>query len=1158
MPGPGSHTGTLCPMRLGIVCLGLALASPAFAQTVVEAGRGIVRTVNVGTAPYGLDVDPATGTVFFIGDAGRDLYRLDTDDTVTQIANNVGIFVGQLSDLVLGADGLLYAMTTMGAEAGTIQRFMTDGTELSPLATIATTPMSNAAGLDFDCFGNLYASDQEVFIFRVTPAGGVSSYSVGWQDVDEITRGYDDILYVQDGTARPFGHDKVFRVAPDGTISIFASGLPGEIESGAFDFATGDYFAGDYDLGAIYRLHDADGDGVSDVRTDVATGFGVNALVDIDYGRSSLVPTEYSLYVSIFSSNQIVEIGGFPPPPSPFDCGSHIDDDSDGWCEDGEDRNGDGDCHDPLEVVPGGPVDCDDGSASINPSIVESTRLLCSDFSDSDCDGDVDLDDDDCDAFDDDDGDGYCEAGIDGNGDGDCLDALEDVGPFDCDDTRGGVSPGLDESGLARCTNGFDDDCDGDTDLADTGCAPYDDADGDGFCETGRDLDGDGDCETAAELMGPVDCDDGAAAAFPGNIEACGDGIDNDCDGDVDVADLDCVDRRDDDGDGFCELGIDLNGDMDCVDAGEATADSDCNDAAPLINPAATEDCGDGVDNDCNGLIDAEEAVCAAVTDADGDGFCESGTDGNGDGDCLDAGEDTLETDCDDAEPTIHPGAPENTVELCRDADDNDCDLAIDLLDGDCGSFIDADGDGWCPAGEDLGGDGNCIGVGETDGAGPFDCDDAMMSVSPDATELCTNGIDDDCNGLIDIEDATCGGFLDADGDGWCPLGIDENSDGDCNDAGEPDGAGPFDCNDLATAVNPDADEICNDAIDNDCDGSSDLADDDCRALSDGDGDGVCPNGRDLNGDRDCLDPGENTGESDCDDDNSLVAPGLEEICGDGIDNDCDGLIDVEDGGCSAAVDADGDGWCPAGRDDDGDGDCLDAGEDVMSGDCNDGNAAVNPDADEICDDTLDNDCNGFADGEDELCDPSLFDTDDDGWCPGGRDLNDDGDCRDEGEDVTPADCDDTDASVSPDALEECTDDECAACSDMRDNDCDALMDAADPGCGGTTVDMDGDGICAMAGRDRNGDGDCDDPDESTGEIDCNDSDANVFPGAEDICGDAIDQDCDGLDLDCGEPDDGFTGGACSGCTVPSSRSEGSPWWVLLVLVPWIRRRLRS
>jgi hypothetical protein len=39
-------------------------------------------------------------------------------------------------------------------------------------------------------------------------------------------------------------------------------------------------------------------------------------------------------------------------------------------------------------------------------------------------------------------------------------------------------------------------------------------------------------------------------------------------------------------------------------------------------------------------------------------------------------------------------------------------------------------------------------------------------------------------------------------------------------------------------------------------------------------------------------------------------------------------------------------------------------------------------------------------------------------------------------------------------------------------------------------------------------------------EGDCDDSDPGAFPGAEEICDDGIDQDCDGEDLICGDDDD--------------------------------------
>ena len=81
------------------------------------------------------------------------------------------------------------------------------------------------------------------------------------------------------------------------------------------------------------------------------------------------------------------------------------------------------------------------------------------------------------------------------------------------------------------------------------------------------------------------------------------------------------------------------------------------------------------------------------------------------------------------------------------------------------------------------------------------------------------------------------------------------------------------DCDDTNAAVNPGADEICDDGIDNDCDGYTDCADSDCIVDADGDGYNAEPCG------------------NDCDDDNAAVNPGATEIC-DGIDNNCDGQID--------------------------------------------------------------------------------------------------------------------------------------------------------------------------------------------------------------------------------------------------------------------------
>jgi hypothetical protein len=246
-------------------------------------------------------------------------------------------------------------------------------------------------------------------------------------------------------------------------------------------------------------------------------------------------------------------------------------------------------------------------------------------------------------------------------------------------------------------------------------------------------------------------------------------------------------------------------------------------------------------------------------------------------------------------------------------------------IDEDCDGMdqIDADGDGYY-----------------SEASGGFDCDDTNPAINPEGTDIPCNGIDEDCDGM--------------------DAGTDDDWDGYCSTA-----SGGNDCDDTDSAIHPGAVEIWYDGIDRNCDGFNDYDRDKDGYVGDAYPDkagGTAPN------------PG------DCDDTNSSIHPGATDIAWDGIDSNCDGMegpdndgdgfdstVDcddtnpainpaaTEDIACNG-VDEDCDGTDPEGTDADEDGHCS-----IASGgdDCDDADPAVYPGAVDIPGDGIDQDCDG-------------------------------------------------------------------------------------------------------------------------------------------------------------------------------------------------------
>ncbi len=448
-------------------------------------------------------------------------------------------------------------------------------------------------------------------------------------------------------------------------------------------------------------------------------------------------------HVSLLGLLGLLAFAGCDPAVTPTDGGTTdappIRCESDATCDDGAYCNGEERCVEGV-CAAGTAVSCDDGIACTLDSCSEARRACVSAPPDEDGDGfgvagcgdGTDCDDTDatrfpgnvetCDDVDDD-----CDpstlGGFDFDADGYVSSACcnpdaagEMVCGEDCDDNRATTFPGA----LEVCDT-LDQDCDG---MADDGVdlPVYADADLDGV-GAGPELRA---CAGVAGFSSRGDdCDDANPNRYPGAPELC-DAMENDCDEAIDETPSIVNWYLDDDGDTFGTTDASRVVRSCAPVEDHSTRGTDCNDMDAAIHPGATELC-DGVDNDCNGLLDFSVGL-NDWEDDDGDGVVDARCPGGG-------------ADCDDTNPLVGTGVPE----LC-DGTDNDCDATVDegVMSTPYYRDVDADGFGSVASGAVNA----CVqppGFSVRGG----DCADMVATRYPGAIERC-NGADDDCDAAID------------------------------------------------------------------------------------------------------------------------------------------------------------------------------------------------------------------------------------------------------------------------------------------------------------------------------------------------------------------------------------------------------------------------
>jgi len=609
-----------------------------------------------------------------------------------------------------------------------------------------------------------------------------------------------------------------------------------------------------------------------------------------------------------------------------------------------------------------------------------------------------------------------------------------------CDPSGSQLTCTTRDQASADLCDGLDNDCDGETDedFVAGGTVTYSGPDGTEGLVKGQP------CGTGACANGTVVC--GAdevtlVCSTDGNIAAdkC-DGVDNDCDGvtDEDFIENGSIKYTDLDGTtglvkgDICGVGACAGGHVVCTSNGEALT---CNTAT-----SATQDVCDGVDNDCDGVTDEAFIQGGTVTynDLDGRTGLVKGDD-CGVGAC--AGGTVV---C--ASPTTLGCSKANVAsdEQC-DAVDNDCDGETDETWGPSGSVTYTDWDGSARTLGQSCGAGVCTGgtvVCSSSTPNQLTCSTASGStqgyVANETSPADCDGLDNDCDGVVDET---------------CHCTYQDNSEGVCAQA-TIGASAPGVCTPPSTYHATESSTAHCDSLDNDCDG---VTDEGCACDFNGLAVGVCAGSTRSTTDGHCLTPS--------------AFEVSESTCGDGLDNDCDGVTDE---GCACDYQGNGNGVCAT------------ATRSADNGSCMEPSTYQGTETD--CDD-LDNDCDGVTD---EGC-PCDFNGDADGVCGTAVQSASDETC------VQPAGYYASEANGNH-------------CDDL-DNDCDGVTDE---GCSCFYL-ADTDGVCATATINNAGA--------------CAAPSGYHAPESTLYC-DGVDNDCDGVtDEGCACDFNDLNAGVCAGST---------------------------